>query len=270
VVEFFPTARVIVTLGPVTVYWYGLLYVAAFGVVYFVLPRLQRYRGLSLTRTQLLELVTWGAVGVVAGGRLGYVLLYAPLYYIAHPGEIFLLSQGGMSSHGGFIGVALAIWLFVYVVFPSWSLPAELVGSRGALAITPLALFDIIVVPAGVGLALGRLGNVINQELYVTPLAQLVAVGAPILMAVICYWHLRRSSKPGTTTGLFLILYSVARFGEEFLREPEWPLIFEWVTYGQLYTAPLLLIGVWLLLLPGSFAVWSKDEARRPDNSRRQ
>lgn len=254
-VEFFPTARAIVALGPVTVYWYGLLYVVAFGVVYFVLPRLQRYRGLTLNRPQILELVTWGAVGVVVGGRLGYVLLYAPLQYLAHSAEIFFLSQGGMSSHGGFIGIALAVWLWARSSLLCPAKPEGEVGTRegkGGFS-SYLALLDIIIVPAGVGLALGRLGNVINQELYVTPLAQVVALASPLIIAVFCYWHLRRIQQPGTTTGLFLVLYSLARFGEEWLREPEWPLVGGWLTWGQLYTLPLLLVGLYLL----------KDEVHR-------
>ena len=110
-IEFFPTPRAIVRFGSLTLYWYGVLYVVAFAVAGWLWPYVQGYRGLRLTRGQVVELVTWVAAGVVVGGRLGYVFLYAPLYYLANPEEIFLLSRGGMSSHGGFIGVAVAVWI---------------------------------------------------------------------------------------------------------------------------------------------------------------
>jgi phosphatidylglycerol:prolipoprotein diacylglycerol transferase len=117
-------------------------------------------------------------------------------------------------------------------------------------------LLDVIVVPAALGLALGRLGNVINNELYITPLAQFIAVASPILIAGFCYWQLRHHQRPGKTTALFLILYSLSRFGEEWLRAPEWPLIFGVLTRGQLYTLPLFLLGLYLL----------KDEVSRPSS----
>jgi phosphatidylglycerol---prolipoprotein diacylglyceryl transferase len=260
-IEWFPSERVVVDLGFFTVYWYGLLYVVAFALAYLLIIRLQKYRGVTLTRADLLELLTWGIVGVVAGGRLGYVLLYEPSYFFAHPAEIFTLSQGGMSSHGGFIGVIVAVRLFLRgrvlsllapppggAVAPAGGGPPE----RHPLFRESLLLFDIITIPAALGIALGRLGNVINHELYLTPLAQLVGVGAPLLMAGICYWHLRRQARPGTTIGLFLVVWSLSRFGEEALREAEWPLVGGAFTWGQAYTLPLLLVGLYLL----------KDEAR--------
>lgn len=257
-VEFFPTTRAAVSLGGITVYWYGLLYVAAFGVAYVLIGRWQRYRGLALSRVQLLELITWGAVGVIVGGRLGYVLLYEPLYYLQHPVEIIQLSHGGMSSHGGFVGVAVATWFFSRVLARHAPPPGGAVAPAGG---GPPArhphrvarLLDIIVVPAALGLALGRLGNVINHELYITFLAQVVAVGSPLIIALLCYWHLRHTVRPGKTTGLFLVFYSLARFGEEYVRELDWPLVSHWVTWGQVYTLPLFLLGLYLL----------KDEASR-------
>lgn len=248
--DWFPSSRALVTIGGFSIYWYGVLYVVSFIGAYFFVDRLQRYRGLSLTKNQLLELITWCAVGVVIGGRLGYMLLYEPLFYLAHPLEIIQLSQGGMSSHGGFVGVAVAIWLAR--------------EGKGGFWLY-LSLLDAIAIPAAFGVALGRLGNLINHELYVTPLAQAMAVGSPLVLAGVCWWYLRRWDTPGHITGLFLILYSLARFIEEWLREPQWPLVSDWLTWGQLYTIPLLLLGLWLLR--GTFfVVWSKDEA---DSQRR-
>ena len=260
-----------VSLGSFTIYWYGVFYVVAFALAYVLLGRLPRWRGLVLDRAQRLELIAWGAVGTVLGGRLGYVLLYEPLYYLAHPLEIVQLAQGGMSSHGGFIGVAVALWFFALQMKRGW-LSGTALAERNSEGPQPIAglgeaelsedregpgetgpasrylqVLDIVIVPAALGLALGRLGNVINQELYITPLAQLVAIAAPLLVAAVCYWHLTHRAAPGTTVGLFLVLYSVARLGEELLRESEWPLIAEVVTRGQLYTLPFLLAGLYLL-----------------------
>ena len=114
-------------------------------------------------------------------------------------------------------------------------------------------MLDVVVIPAALGIALGRIGNVINGELYLTPRAQLVALGAPLVIGAICYWHLRHEHRPGKTAGLFLLLWSLARFGEEYLRAPEWPLVAGFLTRGQVYTLPLFLLGLYLL----------KDEADR-------
>ncbi len=259
-IEFFPTSRAIVQIGQFTVYWYGLLYVLGFALACFVFQRLQKHRGLNLGKNELLELITWGAAGVIIGGRLGYVLLYEPTYYLAHPLEIFQLSAGGMSSHGGMIGVAVGVFLFAKVraqkTLPqtgrnthpaSQDEPLADLLQQNFLSFPGLRILDIITIPASLGLALGRVGNVINSELYLTPLAQVVAIGAPLFIALVCYRHVRNISRPGTTTGWFLVLWSVARFGEEYLRAPEWPLVAEVITRGQLYTLPFLVVGLYLL-----------------------
>lgn len=245
-IDWLPSPRVFVSIGGFTVYWYGLMYVIALTGVYFLFGRLQQYRQLALRRSQIVELITWGAVGVVGGGRLGYVLLYEPSYFMKHPVEIWQISQGGMSSHGGFIGVAVALGLY-------WATSQRKSGFSAYLS-----LLDILAVPAGLGLILGRLGNIINHELYITLAAQVVALTAPLLLAGVCWWALRSWKKPGQVIALFLIVYSLARFGEEYLREPEWPRVFAWLTLGQAYTVPLLLVGVCL------FVYGLKDEPGSP------
>lgn len=209
--------------------WYGFFYVAAAALAWWFLPQLARVRKLELSRWQWLDVATLGLAGALMGGRLGYVLLYEPLYYWLHGWEIFDLSAGGMSSHGGFIGMGLVL----------------LIGAKW-LKINYWQLLDVVVVPAALGLALGRLGNVINHELYVTPLAQVVAVGQHLVIAGICYWNYVTTKKIGRTTGLFLILYSLARLFNEYLRESEWNLVLGFLTRGQAYTLPLFLIGLWL------------------------
>lgn len=209
--------------------WYGFFYVAASVIAWWLLPKLARLKDLEISRWQWLEVVTWGLAGALIGGRLGYVFFYEPLYFWHHWLEVGHLSAGGMSSHGGFIGVGLVLLL-----------------EARRLKISYLQLVDIAVVPAALGLSLGRLGNVINHELYVTSLARYVVVGQHLVIAAICYWSLMTSKSPGRTTGLFMILYSVARLLNEYIREPEWGMVFGWLTRGQVYTLPLLLIGLWL------------------------
>lgn len=230
-------------------YWYGLLYFAAFVVGAFLIGRLQKFRRLNLTIDQRWWLVITLMIGVVVGGRLGYAFFYEPTYFWLNPWFIPAIWQGGMSSHGGFVGVAIGILIFSYLCkLDAW------------------AVADVIIVPAALGLALGRLGNFINQELYgtITTLPwgisvpgeegmrhpiQLYAVGVNILIALGCFAVLRRISKPGSVTAVFLIAYSLARFLLEYWRVQDYgwvaigPLLFSW---GQIYTVPLLISGLWL------------------------
>lgn len=261
VFTLFPTRQVAVSLFGFGVHWYGILYVVAFLVAYLLLPRLQGRRSLSLSRDDWSSVLTYGILGVLVGGRLGFVLLYHPLYYVAHPLEVLFVWKGGMSSHGGFVGVGLAL----------------LLAARRHRIPLP-ALLDLVVVPAAVGLALGRIGNFINGELYGTittvPWAiavpgveglrhpvQLYAVAKDLAIALLCFWHLTatRSLKPGGTFALFLVLYSVLRFLVEFVREPDSPLLsFGGIalTRGQAYSLPLFLIGVVL------WVVWRRGARR--------
>ncbi|MFH1444780.1 MAG: prolipoprotein diacylglyceryl transferase [Candidatus Peregrinibacteria bacterium] len=248
-IAFFPERAVAVTLFGLSIHWYGVLYVTAFLLAFWMLPRLQDSRYLALKRDDWSSLLTAGILGVLIGGRLGYVFFYHPVAFALHPWEIFAVWKGGMSSHGGFLGVGLALLL---------------VARRRHIPL--LALLDVAVVPGAVGLALGRIGNFINLELAGTVTAlpwgmtfpgldglrhpvQLYAVGKDLLIAGICFWHLWRTRrrKPGGTFALFLLLYSTLRFLVEFVREPDSPLVsfglFS-LTRGQLYTLPLFALGL--------------------------
>lgn len=257
-VALLPSRRVFVQVGTWEITWYGVLYLASFGLAWWVLPRLARWRQLELTADARLLVVAWGAVGAVVGGRLGYALLYEPAYFFTHPGQIVALWDGGMASHGGFIGAAAAI---------------ALVSRRVKCDV--LALADVVVVPAALGLALGRVGNFINQELYVSTVAHMLAVGKNLVIAVACYLHLRLTTpsppsagspllrkegqdigraRSGRTLALFLILYGGLRWLTEYGREPGVPSVLG-MTYGQLLTLPVLGAGVWLM-------VWLKRSAR--------
>ncbi len=226
-IEFLPTREVAVIIGSWPVRWYGILYVAAFWLAWWLSPRLQKYRALSLTRDQWTYLLAWAAAGVLIGGRLGYVLFYEPVFYWQHPLDTFWLGQGGMSSHGGFIGVGLALW---------W------VSRR--LSVNIWSLLDVAAVPAALGLALGRVGNFINQELYTN---HWYPIGKDLLLAAVCLVLLKRTQRPGIVIAIFLILYSILRWITEYWREP----IDVWaggLTPGQILTIPLFLAGVFLLV----------------------
>lgn len=254
-----PSRAVALDLFGFQIHWYGLLYLAGFLVAAYLLPRLQKYRQLNFPSDTWMTLLSWSVFGVIIGGRLGYVLFYEPSYFLAHPLQIFAVWQGGMSFHGGFIGVALVLLLF----------------SR-AYRIPLLVLADIVVVPVAIGLALGRMGNFINQELYgtVTTLpwgmmfpgadglrhpAQLYAVIKDLLLATVCFWHLgitrnMPNRRSGCTAAAFLILYGIGRFLLEYLREQQYPwteIAGLWFTRGQLLTIPLLVAGV-------GFCLWKR------------
>lgn len=255
-VELLPSRAVAVAIAGFSIHWYGLLYLAGFLIAAFLLPRLQKYRHLKLPRDAWYSLLSWSVIGVIVGGRLGYVLFYEPQYFLAHPLEIIAVWNGGMSFHGGLIGVSVVLWL--------WSRKNN---------VPLLLLADIVVVPVAIGLALGRFGNFINQELYgtVTTLPwgmafpgadglrhpiQLYAVGKDLLIAAVCFWYLRltvdKTHRWGCTAASFLILYGVGRFLLEYLREQQYSLTEIAgivLTRGQLLTLPLLVIGLVICLV---------------------
>lgn len=243
---FFPSREVAVEIFGFGIHWYGLLYLAAFLNAWWMLPRIQKHRGLSLSKEEWSSVVTAALLGVIIGGRLGYVLFYDLGYFLSQPLKVIAVWEGGMSSHGGFLGVLLALWLNLrHKNFDLY------------------AFADIVTVPIAIGLACGRVGNFINLELYgtVTSLpwgieipgveglrhpTQLYAVFKDLFIALICYIHLLRSPiSSGKTMALFLMLYGSLRFTLEFLREQDVDPILG-LSRGQLLTLPLIAIGMWL------------------------
>lgn len=258
-IRLFPARAVAVEVLGFGIHWYGLLYFAAFLLAYALLPRLQKLRGLTYTRDEWATLLAWAVGGVILGGRLGFVLFYEPLQYLAHPLEILAVWHGGMASHGGFLGVTLALL---------WAL-------RGRSREEILRIADVVVVPAALGLALGRVGNFINQELYGPPTSlpwgilipgepgpvhptQLYAVAKDLLIAGVCFWHLRstvRTHAAGRTFAVFLLLYGVLRFLIEYLRVQPYgwtPILGIPFTRGQILTVFIALAGGWLWWWAGS------------------
>jgi phosphatidylglycerol:prolipoprotein diacylglycerol transferase len=248
--SLFPSRTVAIDLFGFSIRWYGLLYLLSFLVAFLLVPRLQKYRALRLASDEWSRIISAAVIGVIVGGRLGYVLFYQPAYYVAHPLEIFAVWNGGMASHGGFIGVTIAL-LYVLRKY-SWEEIARIA--------------DVIAVPIILGLGIGRIGNFINQELYgtITTLpwgisipdieglrhpVQLYEFGTSLVIAALCYVHLRSTQhqRPGRTLGLFLTLYGLVRILLEFIRIHAFPPLLLGLYREQVLTIPLVLIGLFLL-----------------------
>jgi phosphatidylglycerol:prolipoprotein diacylglycerol transferase len=240
-------------LGPLSVRWYGLMYLAGF-VLFIVLGR-RRARSQMLTgwRTgDVDDMLFYGVFGVILGGRLGYVLFYKPAYYFAHPLEIFEVWHGGMSFHGGFLGVLIALWFFARK------------RQKALLDVT-----DFVAPLCPLGLAAGRLGNFINGELVGRPTdvpwamvvpqvdnqprhpSQLYEFGLEgVLLFVIVWIYASRPRPRGAVSGLFLLGYGAFRFIAEFAREPDNFLGFlaGGMTMGQWLSLPMIVIGAAMML----------------------
>jgi phosphatidylglycerol:prolipoprotein diacylglycerol transferase len=286
--QFDPVA---VQLGPLAVRWYGLMYLLAF--IQIVILGKFRARQNLLTGwhpRDVDDMLFYGVFGTILGGRLGYVLFYKPFYYFEHPAEVLAIWQGGMSFHGGFLGVLIALWLFAHVRNKRW-----------------LEVTDFVAPLVPLGLAAGRLGNFINGELWgrVTSAAAPWAVFFPqaaaedkawitafpqeaaarglaaiyervgmlprhpsqlyesaleglVLFALI--WLYARNRRPlGAVSGLFLIGYGSFRFLVEYAREPDsfLGMLALGMSMGQWLSLPMIVIGVLMML----WAYWRSGKA---------
>lgn len=243
----------IISIGPIKVRWYGMMYVLGFLATYFLIPRQKRSKQLGLVGPVAQDLIFYLAIGLIVGARLGYLLFYQYtdyIFYLKNPLEIFATWHGGMSFHGGFIGAAIAGWLFCRrKKLPFW------------------AVTDSVTVTAPIGIGLGRLGNFINGELYGrpsdVPWAMIFPEGGPIprhpsqlyeafmegLVLFILLWYLRqRPFKDGMMVVFFLVFYGVFRFFIEFFRAPDAQLgfIFGFLTMGQILCLVMILAGILL------------------------
>jgi len=254
--QFDPAA---IRIGSFAIHWYGLMYLMAFAQ-FLLLGRLRirspQYQALGWSYKDLEDLLFAGVLGVVLGGRLGYTLFYQPGFYLAHPLNILKLWEGGMSFHGGLLGVILAMFWFAHRHKTSFFVVSDLVA--------PLVPF---------GLAFGRLGNFINGELWGRPTDLPWAMifpqvdmlprhpsqiyqffGEGILLGVVLWIF---SSKPrplGQVSGLFLLGYGVCRFLAEFAREPDafLGLLGLGLSMGQWLSLPMIFLGFYLIVRPNT------------------
>lgn len=243
-------------IGPLAVRWYGLAYVAGFigGLMY--IKHLVRRWPSRLSAEGVDDFFTWAVLGVILGGRLGYCLFYNPSFFLSNPVEIVKIWQGGMSYHGGLLGVLLAVYLY---------------GRRHKINFFDIT--DRIAPGVCIGLFFGRIANFINAELYgrftdvpwgvVFPgagdlprhpsqLYEAFLEGIVLFIAL----HLVAIRKPAryVVSGLFALLYGAFRFGVEFVRQPDnlphlRDGVLGWLTMGQLLSLPLIITGIALLLL---------------------
>ena len=241
---------VLFSLGPLAVRWYGLMYLVAFAVFWWLGTR-RIDRGLApLTRPQFDDLLFGAVVGVILGGRLGYVLFYKPAYYLSQPLEILSIWQGGMSFHGGFLGVLVAMAFFARRHRLNW-----------------WDVMDFVAPLVPLGIAAGRLGNFINGELWgrVTDVpwgmvfrgagdlprhpSQLYEMALEgIALFALLWWFSSRSRARGQVSALFLIGYGAFRSICEFTREPDAFLGFLALgfTMGQWLSLPMVAAGIFL------------------------
>lgn len=243
---------VFLRIGPLQLRWYGLMYIMGFVAAYLLISRDSVRRGVSFTKDDTADLLATLAVGVILGGRLGYVLFYNPAFYFQEPWKVIAIWEGGMSFHGGLTGVIIALLLFA--------------RKRG---IPILSLADICALSAPVGLGLGRLGNFINGELYgrVTemPWGMIFPGGGDfprhpsqlyeaflegVLIFSVLRLLLRRNPPPGVLAGTFLAMYGCCRIVVELFREPDAQLgLFGgFVSMGQVLSLPMVVAGVALIL----------------------
>lgn len=251
--QFNPVA---LQVGPVSVHWYGLMYLLAFALVW-VLGRYRIRKGMTdLTQRDLEDIIFYGVLGVIVGGRVGYALFYKFGDFLAKPWELLFLWQGGMSFHGGLIGVLVALWLFA--------------RKKG---VPFLAIGDFIAPLIPLGLAAGRMGNFINGELWGRPTSvpwamvfpqagdavgrhpsQLYEMGLEgFALFAILWWFSRRPRPLGQVSALFLIGYGVFRFLVEYTREPDSFLgvLSGGMTMGQWLSLPMILAGVVIVSASG-------------------
>lgn len=243
-------------IGSFGIHWYGLMYlVGFFGGLWLGQYQVKRLRKIAPAspwqERDPDDMLFYIALGVVLGGRLGYVLFYQPAYFLQHPLEIFALWQGGMSFHGGFIGVMVAMALFA--------------RKRGVVW---LQLMDFVAPLVPIGLGAGRLGNFINAELWGRPTnadwgmvfpavdhlarhpSQLYEVALEGIVLFLVLWTFAGKKRPvGAISAMFLLCYGSFRFLVEFTREPDsfLGLLSLGLSMGQWLCVPMILAGVWLM-----------------------
>lgn len=247
---------VAISLGPLKIHWYALSYIVSILISWGYVRQIIRNQDTPImTVKQLSDFITWLMMGVLVGGRLGYVIFYELSRYLADPWKILMTWQGGMSFHGGLLGVIIATVLFCRIQ-----------------KVNIFTLSDFLAITAPLGLFLGRLANFVNGELYgritdvswsvifpkggmvprhPSQLYEAILEGfIPLIILNYLYWKTPIAKKPGQLAGLFLVFYAGARIFVECVRQPDEGLgfFFEFITMGQILTIPMFCVSIWLLM----------------------
>lgn len=246
--QFDPVA---IHIGSFGIHWYGLMYLTAF-LAFFLLGKwqIQHRKWHGWTMPMLDDALFFGALGVVLGGRLGFILFYQPAHYLANPLDILKVWQGGMSFHGGFIGVLVAMWFFSRKYKLQW-----------------LRIMDFVAPLVPLGLGAGRMGNFINGELWgrttdvpwgmifqyagnlprhPSQLYQFALEGIVLFAAL--WWFSSKPRPVGAISAVFLMVYGAGRFLVEYAREPDsyLGLLSLGLSMGQWLSLPMILAGIWM------------------------
>ena len=251
---------VIFSIGFLKIRWYGLMYVIGFLFAWWLARRRCKSADSPITAEQVDDLIFYGMLGVILGGRIGYALVYGTEQLFSDPLYLFKITEGGMSFHGGLAGVMIAMWLY---------------GRKLELTMWRMTDFVAPIVPLGLGF--GRIGNFINGELWGKPTdvpwgfmvngqglhaSQLYeAILEGFVLFAILWWYSARPRPYMAVSGLFLLLYGVFRFIVEFYRVPDAHLSYlalGWVTMGQILCVPMIAAGAIMLAM----AYRSGEEAR--------
>ena len=244
------------SLGPVSVHWYGLMYLFGLAGAWWLASRRAKFSYTPVQPKQVDDLIFYGACGIIIGGRLGYVFFYGFDRFLADPLWLVRVWEGGMAFHGGMLGVMVAMFLY-----------AKKIGS------TVFDLLDFVAPFVPVGLGLGRLGNFIGQELWGRETASAFGMVFPadplglarhpsqlyqaalegLLLFVILFVFSMKPRPRYAVSGLFALFYGIFRFVVEFVRQPDSHLVgqevFGWMTRGQLLSLPMIVIGIVLLVM---------------------
>ncbi|MFH0301786.1 prolipoprotein diacylglyceryl transferase [Bradyrhizobium sp. 31Argb] len=251
-----------ISIGPIAIRWYALAYICGIVIGWIYARQMIKNEKLwggpaPITLTQMDDFILWVTLGIIVGGRTGYVLFYNLPFFIQHPAEIFELWKGGMSFHGGFLGCVVAVMWF---------------ARRNSVPI--LSLGDMTTAVAPIGLFLGRLANFINSELWGRPAdpslpwAMVFPTGGPvprhpsqlyeaglegILLFTILAVMIRMGAlkRPGLVLGSFILIYGIARIIGEHFREPDPQLGFLWggLTMGMLLSVPMVIVGIIMVVM---------------------
>ncbi len=244
---------VAISLGPLKVHWYGLMYVFGLLALWYFAARRAKKPDSGWKPEEVGDFVFYGALGIILGGRLGYMLFYNFSHYLSHPLDMLKIWEGGMSFHGGLIGVLLAMFWF---------------ARKTRRTFFQVADFFAPWVPIGLGL--GRIGNFINHELWgkVSDVswAMVFRTGGPLprhpsqlyqaaleglALFLFLWWFSRKPRPRASVSGLFLLCYGIFRFAVEFVREPDVQLgylAWGWLTMGQVLSVPMIVFGTGLMM----------------------